>query len=55
MDGDLVEMECDGLGKLAIHIRDDLKRTWARVTRHEHTEKALPGVHTPQLTGKYAR
>ena len=55
MDGDLVEMECEGIGRLAIHIRDDLKRTWARVTRHEHADKGLEGHHTPQLTGKYAK
>jgi hypothetical protein len=55
MDGDKVEMECDGVGKLAIKIRDDLKRTWARVTRLEHAEKKAEGVHTPQLTGKYAK
>jgi 2-keto-4-pentenoate hydratase/2-oxohepta-3-ene-1,7-dioic acid hydratase in catechol pathway len=55
MDGDKVEMECDGVGKLAINIRDDLKRTWARVTRLEHAEKKAEGVHTPQLTGKYAK
>jgi 2-keto-4-pentenoate hydratase/2-oxohepta-3-ene-1,7-dioic acid hydratase in catechol pathway len=55
MGGDLVEMECEGIGRLAIHVRDDLKRTWARVTRHEHAEKGLQGPHTPQLTGKYAK
>src|SRR3990167_3355736 len=55
LDGDQVEMECEGIGRLAIHIRDDLKRTWARVTRHEHADKGLEGPHTPQLTGKYAK
>jgi 2-keto-4-pentenoate hydratase/2-oxohepta-3-ene-1,7-dioic acid hydratase in catechol pathway len=55
MDGDRVEMECEGLGRLAIDIRDDLKRTWAHVTRLEHTGKGLEGVHTPQISGKYAR
>jgi hypothetical protein len=55
MDGDLIELECEGMGRLAIHIRDDLKRTWARVTRLEHADKGLEGVHTPQLTGKYAK
>ena len=55
MDGDQVEMECESIGRLAIHIRDDLKRTWARVTRHEHADKGLEGPHTPQLTGKYAK
>ena len=52
-DGDTVELEIDGLGKLAIKVRDDLKRTWARETRSEREAKGLKGT-TPQLTGKYA-
>jgi 2-keto-4-pentenoate hydratase/2-oxohepta-3-ene-1,7-dioic acid hydratase in catechol pathway len=54
MDGDSVELETEGLGRLHIKIRDDLKRTWSRDTRLEHAEKKLAGVTTPQLTGKYA-
>jgi 2-keto-4-pentenoate hydratase/2-oxohepta-3-ene-1,7-dioic acid hydratase in catechol pathway len=53
-DGDAVELECEGLGKLRINVRDDLKRTWARTTRLEHKEKGADGAFTPQLTGKYA-
>ena len=53
-DGDLVELETEGLGRLHVKIRDDLKRTWSRDTRLEHSEKKLEGVSTPQLTGKYA-
>ena len=53
-DGDLVEFETERLGKLTIKVRDDLKRTWARVTRLQHQEKGLEG-QTPQLTGKYAK
>jgi 2-keto-4-pentenoate hydratase/2-oxohepta-3-ene-1,7-dioic acid hydratase in catechol pathway len=53
-DGDLVELETEGLGCLSITIRDDLKRTWSRDTRLEHAEKGLKGGFTPQLTGKYA-
>ena len=53
-DGDIVEMEIEGLGQLKIDIRDDLKRTWSRDTRSEHTGKGLEGRFTPQLTGKYA-
>jgi 2-keto-4-pentenoate hydratase/2-oxohepta-3-ene-1,7-dioic acid hydratase in catechol pathway len=53
-DGDLVELETDGLGRLHFKIRDDLKRTWARETRLQRQEKGLEG-HTPQLTGKYAK
>ncbi len=54
MDGDLVELEVEGLGKLSINIQDELKRTWARVTRLQHAESGKDGVQTPQLTGKYA-
>jgi 2-keto-4-pentenoate hydratase/2-oxohepta-3-ene-1,7-dioic acid hydratase in catechol pathway len=53
-DGDLVELECEGCGRLRFHVRDDLKRTWSRDTRLEHKEKGLDGVSTPQLSGKYA-
>jgi hypothetical protein len=41
------------MGRLHVKVRDDLKRTWARETRLERTEKKLEGL-TPQLTGKYA-
>lgn len=53
-DGDLIEVETEGLSRLSFHVRDDLKRTWSRDTRLEHHEKGLDGVTTPQLTGKYA-
>jgi 2-keto-4-pentenoate hydratase/2-oxohepta-3-ene-1,7-dioic acid hydratase in catechol pathway len=52
-DGDLIEMETEGLGRLHFHVKDDLKRTWARETRLERQQKGLEGT-TPQLTGKYA-
>jgi 2-keto-4-pentenoate hydratase/2-oxohepta-3-ene-1,7-dioic acid hydratase in catechol pathway len=54
MDGDKIELEIEGVGCLAVNIKDDLKRTWARVTRLEHAEKGLDGPFTAQLTGKYA-
>ncbi len=53
-DGDTVELEVEGMGRLMIKIRDDLKRTWARETRLDRAEKNLQPVTTPQLTGKYA-
>ena len=53
-DGDRVELEIDGLGRLPIQVRDDLKRTWSRATRLEHSEAGGDGPATPQLTGKYA-
>ena len=52
-DGDLIEIETEGLGRLRVHVRDDLKRTWARETRQERQQKGLDG-RAPQLTGKYA-
>ena len=51
-EGDLIELETDGLGRLRLHVRDDVKRTWARETRLERQQKGLEGT-TPQLTGKY--
>ena len=54
MDGDKIELEIGPLGKLAFNVKDDLKRTWGRETRHQMAEKGTPGP-TPQLTGKYAK
>ena len=53
-DGDRIELETEGLGRLRVQVRDELKRTWGRETRLEWHEKKLEGVATPQLTGKYA-
>ena len=52
-DGDLVELETQGLGRLRFHVRDELKRTWGRETRLDRQNKGQEGT-TPQLTGKYA-
>jgi 2-keto-4-pentenoate hydratase/2-oxohepta-3-ene-1,7-dioic acid hydratase in catechol pathway len=53
-DGDRVELEVEGLGRLRIKVRDELKRTWARETRLDRQNRKLEG-QTPQLTGKYAK
>ncbi|HZT89408.1 MAG TPA: fumarylacetoacetate hydrolase family protein [Stellaceae bacterium] len=61
MDGDKIELETEGLGRLTFHVKDELKRTWARKTRlqmHEAANQKTPGAYpdiTPQLTGKYAK
>ena len=61
MDGDKVELETEGLGRLTFHVKDELKRTWARKTRlqmHEASNTKTPGNYpdfTAQLTGKYAK
>jgi 2-keto-4-pentenoate hydratase/2-oxohepta-3-ene-1,7-dioic acid hydratase in catechol pathway len=53
-NGDTVELEIDGLGRLVVKVQDELNRTWARETRLEREQKGLKG-YTPQLTGKYAK
>ena len=52
-DGDTIDMETEGLGRLHLHVQDDLKRTWGRETRHEWESAGNEGT-PPQLTGKYA-
>jgi hypothetical protein len=61
MDGDKVELEVQGMGRLHIGVRDDLKRKWKRETRLERLEAAkargespgFVGSITPQIEGKY--
>jgi 2-keto-4-pentenoate hydratase/2-oxohepta-3-ene-1,7-dioic acid hydratase in catechol pathway len=53
-NGDQIELETEGLGRLRFNVRDDLKRTWARETRLERQEKKQEGT-TPQTGGKYAK
>ena len=52
MDGDKIELEIEGLGRLAFNVKDDLKRTWgardaAADAREGGAEDAgrLPGHH----------
>jgi 2-keto-4-pentenoate hydratase/2-oxohepta-3-ene-1,7-dioic acid hydratase in catechol pathway len=52
-DGEVITLEIEKIGKLTINITDDLKRTWARETRHDMAAKGQDGT-TPQLTGKYS-
>src|ERR1700730_7293546 len=47
-DGDAVELEAEGLGRLRINIRDDLKRTWGRETRLDMQNRGAKEVTTPQ-------
>src|SRR5277367_2695859 len=55
MHGDKIELTCDGCGTLHITVRDDLNRTWARITRLQHKQSGAQGVHTKQTGGKYAK
>ena len=53
MDGDVVELECTGLGHLKFNIRDTLQRKWLRETRLDRQRKGQEGP-TPQVSGKHA-
>jgi hypothetical protein len=53
MDGDVVEIETEGLGRLRFAVKDELKRTWARETRLQRQEQGFDSP-TPQTGGKYA-
>jgi 2-keto-4-pentenoate hydratase/2-oxohepta-3-ene-1,7-dioic acid hydratase in catechol pathway len=52
-NGDVIELEVEGLGRLRFDVRDDLKRTWGRETRLDRQQKGQEGT-TPQLSGKHA-
>jgi hypothetical protein len=54
MEGDKIELTCEGCGTLHITLRDDLKRTWSRITRLQHKQSGAEGVHTRETGGKYA-
>jgi 2-keto-4-pentenoate hydratase/2-oxohepta-3-ene-1,7-dioic acid hydratase in catechol pathway len=53
-DRDKVELEVEGLGRLHIDVKDDLKRRWGRETRLEMHEKGSNGT-TLQISGKHAQ
>ncbi len=53
-DGDRIELETEGLGRLTFNVSDPLKRTWEMETRLERQEKGLDPL-APQTGGKYAK
>lgn len=53
-DGDKIELETEGLGRLTFNVRDPLKRTWEMETRLERQQKGLDPL-APQTGGKYAK
>ena len=53
MDGDKIELETEGLGKLHIGVSDDLGRKWERETRLERQNQGFDDT-TPQVSGKYS-
>jgi 2-keto-4-pentenoate hydratase/2-oxohepta-3-ene-1,7-dioic acid hydratase in catechol pathway len=55
MDGDKIELTIEKIGTLHVTVKDELKRTWDRITRLQHKESGKEGAHTPQTGGKYAK
>jgi 2-keto-4-pentenoate hydratase/2-oxohepta-3-ene-1,7-dioic acid hydratase in catechol pathway len=53
-DGDQVELEVEGLGRLKIGVRDPLQRVWERETRLQRTEAGKSPDTAPQTGGRYA-
>jgi 2-keto-4-pentenoate hydratase/2-oxohepta-3-ene-1,7-dioic acid hydratase in catechol pathway len=54
MDGDKIELTVEKVGTLKFNVKDEHKRTWARITRLQHKESGKEGPHTPQTGGKHA-
>ena len=54
MDGDTIELETAGLGRLRFRVRDDLRHVWARETRLQRQQQGHD-TPTPQLSGPYAK
>ena len=55
MDGAKVDIETEGLGRLHINVKDDLKRTWPLETRFERKSRGEEFQMPAQATGKYAK
>lgn len=53
-DGNKIELEVEGCGKLRITVADSLKRGWPRETRLQRQDKGLEPL-APQASGKYAK
>jgi 2-keto-4-pentenoate hydratase/2-oxohepta-3-ene-1,7-dioic acid hydratase in catechol pathway len=53
MDGDKIELTIEKVGTLSFDVKDEHKRTWARITRLQHKDSGKEGPHTPQVSGKY--
>jgi 2-keto-4-pentenoate hydratase/2-oxohepta-3-ene-1,7-dioic acid hydratase in catechol pathway len=53
-DGDRLDLEVTGLGKLGVFVEDALKRSWPRETRLERQNQGLEPL-APQLSGKFSR
>jgi 2-keto-4-pentenoate hydratase/2-oxohepta-3-ene-1,7-dioic acid hydratase in catechol pathway len=53
-NGDMIELEVEGLGRLKIGVSDPLKRSWVRESRLEREQQGLDPI-APQTSGKYAK
>lgn len=51
-NGDIVEMETDNLGRLSVHIKDELGREWDRTPRGKKTQEQLQATAGPAPLGR---
>jgi len=55
MDGDRIELETEGVGRLTFGVRDELKRVWGRETRLDRQNKGVELGPDTQVSGKYSK
>ena len=46
-NGDVIELETTHIGKLTVHVKDDLGREWDRTTRHDKTPDQIKEIAGP--------
>lgn len=53
-DGDCIELEVEGLGRLHMNVSDELQRSWKLETRAQRQKAGLDPIAV-QMSGKYAK
>ena len=51
-NGDRMEIETDGLGRLTVHVKDELGREWDRTTRLNKTPEQIQAIGGPSPLGR---
>jgi 2-keto-4-pentenoate hydratase/2-oxohepta-3-ene-1,7-dioic acid hydratase in catechol pathway len=51
-NGDSLEVETEGLGKLTVHVKDELGREWERRVRLDKTPEEIQAINGPAPLGR---
>ncbi len=51
-NGDSLEVETEGLGKLTVHVKDELGREWERRVRLDKTPEEIRAINGPAPLGR---